>query len=200
MIDLNCEYECPQFYDFCSGVEGGTQEICFGGNSPALRKQRFAFKSTGHFQQRNRYMKWNDKFSTPRVKSPFVNVCPRPNTTDSEKLNERVKRLSKSEGSVNGVRVNFNSKVSLYPALRKRSNSDSDLKKERRKVAVTPMCLKRTIHKAKSKKIKTSEELELEKIAELQSLTLKHLRYNEIALRKLKLKQPSLTSANAALP
>ncbi|GFS47657.1 uncharacterized protein NPIL_482221 [Nephila pilipes] len=196
MSDKNWEFECPQFYDFCNGVESNTQQFCFGGNSPALGNKRFPFKSTGHFQMKNKYMAWNNKLSTPRDKSPFVNVCPRPNTTDSEKLNEKIKRLSKSEGSFNYARINFNtlSKQESYnPILQRRSVSDSDLKKDKRKIAVTPMCLKRTIRKTKSKKIKTSEELELEKIAKLQSLTLKHLRYNEIAMKKLKLKQKPIS-------
>ncbi|CAL1283883.1 unnamed protein product [Larinioides sclopetarius] len=50
------------------------------------------------------------------------------------------------------------------------------------------MCFKRTLKKDKAKKLKSTEELELEKIAELQNLTLKHLRLNEMNMKKLKLK------------
>ncbi|KFM74376.1 hypothetical protein X975_16391, partial [Stegodyphus mimosarum] len=53
---------------------------------------------------------------------------------------------------------------------------------------MTPMCLKRTICKSKAKKTKTTEELELEKIAQLQKELAYHLKYNENSLRRLKLK------------
>ncbi|XP_055939542.1 uncharacterized protein LOC129969142 isoform X2 [Argiope bruennichi] len=202
----NWEFDCPQFFDFCNGVEENTVNIqSLGGDSPAL-EDKFNFRSKNIMK--NRSAAWNNKLSTPVT---FVNINHRQtNITDSEKLHETKKRLSKSEGSVNILGVCnkvFKKDGSCYPSIiHKRSLSDGNLRPKKKfpatpkKIPATPMCLKRTMMKDKAKKIKTTEELELEKIAELQSLTLKHLRLNEMNMKKLKLKpKPPTVPKIAAL-
>ncbi|GBN58686.1 hypothetical protein AVEN_5625-1 [Araneus ventricosus] len=193
------EFDCPQFYDFCNGVEDNTVNIhCLGADSPDL-ESKFNLKSKNLLK--NRFTAWN-KLSTPVNKSPFINVNRQTNTTDSEKLNERKKRFSKSEGSVNvvGACGNVLKKDSYCPGFtRKRSISDGNIRPKKKypitpkKAPATPMCLKRTLKKDRVKKLKSTEELELEKIAQLQSLTLKHLRLNEMNMKKLKLKPKPTT-------
>ncbi|GIX86062.1 uncharacterized protein CDAR_285641 [Caerostris darwini] len=183
----NWEFNCPQFFDFCNGVEDSTQnQFLRGENSPEFEIKKMKAKSVTSMKSRLA-AHWNYKLSTPNNASPFINAVSRTNTTDSEKL-VKMKRLSKSLGSINISGIN--EKTSYHPVFRKRSASESDLK-PRKKFPVTPMCLKRTLCKAKLKKIKTTEELELEKIAELQRLTLKHLRINQNNLKKMNLKQKS---------
>ncbi|GIX86024.1 uncharacterized protein CEXT_730281 [Caerostris extrusa] len=183
----NWEFNCPQFFDFCNGVEDNTQnQLLLGENSPEFEIKKMKSKSVTSMKSRLA-THWNYKLSTPNNASPYINAVSRSNTTDSEKL-EKMKRLSKSLGSVNICGIN--EKTSYHPVFRKRSASESDLR-PRKKFPVTPMCLKRTLCKAKLKKIKTTEELELEKIAELQKLTLKHLRINQNNLKKMNLKQKS---------
>ncbi|XP_035210922.1 uncharacterized protein LOC118185205 isoform X2 [Stegodyphus dumicola] len=104
-------------------------------------------------------------------------------------------RLSKSDSS-----INRNCNQVKPPAARsvqdistntcrKRSISGVDSKwKNKKTFPMTPMCLKRTICKSKAKRTKTTEELELEKIAQLQKELADHLKYNENSLRRLKLK------------
>lgn len=65
----------------------------------------------------------------------------------------------------------------------------SELTERKRLYPVTPMCLKRTNILRSMKRIKTTEEIELEKIAELQKQLSIQLKINQAFLRKLGLKE-----------
>lgn len=55
------------------------------------------------------------------------------------------------------------------------------------------MFSRRTLQNVNNKRIKSSEEMEMEKIAELQQQMRNHLRANELAMRRQKIKQVSFS-------
>lgn len=180
------EFDCPQFVDFENGASSPKDDVFFGGTSPGLRSTEPKLVNSPI------------KFARPRP-VPLLTVhtekksCGRyvhsANTTDSEKVvqNQLSKRLSKSDGSIHvtmkSIKIPANEQSGYFAQL-KRTLSESGFRLKAKTGPTTPLCLKRTLCKTKNKKIKTTEELELEKIAQLQMQTKLHLRANELTMMR----------------
>lgn len=209
------DFECPQFVDFQAGLESsGRDDIFFEFTNHESPDEGNFCKTPGVSNPKENLKeevedKLLDKMSvalsilenTPKVRSTVKgknlvgkfhkNFC-----SEITKSTFKCKtgppapraglRRSRSIGHLNKIVTGNQCKGKL-----RRSSSLNDIATLKRRYPVTPMCLKRTIVKAKAKVIKTSEEMELEEIAKLQKILKDHLRYNEMHLKRLGLKPRS---------
>ncbi|XP_015912300.1 uncharacterized protein [Parasteatoda tepidariorum] len=178
----NWDFDCPQFVDFAAALNSPSDEIFHDVASDVQEAANFESNNLG------------PKVATPKIKPndplknfPFINF-----STDDEKLATLSKlpaRLSKSDGHLNQIKESIKSpddkENPRTDKNKRRTSFPMNYIRKRRVCPKTPNCLKRTLN-TKSKGAKTSEELELQKIAELQNMLHKHLRLNKINLKRLK--------------
>ncbi|XP_054715044.1 uncharacterized protein LOC129224586 [Uloborus diversus] len=204
--DSLSDIDCPQFVDFAAGLTEQEDDIFFEmakqkNCTPVNADPRIGSRavSTRFNQQQSKRLFDKNQRSSRVMSTEMYSKTPKPSAQTVKERLERspcvnlergppyeikeerhIRRRSQSE---NNVEETVKQVGIALPNQHKRSLSADDVRIRRKGLTypTTPLCLKRP---KRAKEIKSTEQLELEKIAQLQKELSDHLRYNAMSMRR----------------